>query len=205
MVRYKIQSLQISMPRNKAHFEDQEPFLEKLLSFFRFKKIIKHIPANSKVLDIGCGYQGKLLLKLQKKISCGIGFDISIDSSVSNEKIQLLSHDLNQPLPANDKEFDVVVSLANLEHLENPKRCLQEIFRVLKPGGKLLLTAPSTYAKPVLEFLALLGLVSKQEIRDHKNYFTKKILMDSCREISFRDIKHQYFQLGMNNFLIAVK
>jgi len=38
-----------------------------------------------------------------------------------------------------DNEFDLVFSNSVLEHVRNPKKALQEIYRVIKPGGKLLL------------------------------------------------------------------
>ena len=38
-----------------------------------------------------------------------------------------------------DNEFDFVFSISVLEHVKNPKKALQEMYRVLKPGGKLLL------------------------------------------------------------------
>lgn len=191
--------------RKKSHLEGTEPFFDKILSSLRFKKVEKYIEPDSKILDLGCGYNGRLLAKLETKIKSGVGIDISVNANYQNQKIQLIAYDLNANLPLQGGEFDFVVSLANLEHLENPKKMLEEIYRVLKPGGKLLLTTPSTYGKPVLEFLAAVGLVSKQEIRDHKNYFSKKILLDHCREIGFSSCRHKYFQLGMNNYLIAKK
>ncbi len=47
--------------RAVSHFQKEEPPLEKILQTLRFSKIEKHVPANSDVLDLGCGYQGKLL------------------------------------------------------------------------------------------------------------------------------------------------
>jgi ubiquinone/menaquinone biosynthesis C-methylase UbiE len=193
------------MARRHAHFENREPFFEKILSSLRFGKIIQYIPSNARILDLGCGYNGKLLQTIEKSISSGVGMDISVNPESKNTKIELISHNLNYPLPFSENEFDVVTSLANLEHLDDPSYALQEIFRVLKPGGILLLTTPSVYAKPVLEILAFLRIVSRQEIEDHKNYFDKKILYEYCRKIKFSSFKHHYFQLGMNNFLLAKK
>lgn len=193
------------MPRAKAHAEDQEPILENFLSFLRFRKIIRHIPSNSKVLDMGCGYRGKFLTTIKNNISSGTGLDISVDPILSNDKIKLLSCDLNKPLPSDANEFDVVTSLANLEHLDNPLEMLREIYRVLRPGGKLLLTTPSIHGKLILEFLAFMRLISPREIEDHKNYFDKKILLDLSKDAGFYFTKHRYFQFGMNNFLLAKK
>lgn len=110
-------------------------------------------------------------------------------------------------LPFENESFEVVTMLAVLEHLNYPLEMLKQIARVLKPNGILLLTAPSHFAKPVLEFLAFrLKIVSEAEIRDHKRYYNKcdlSELVSSIPELTL--IKHKYFQLGMNNFAIIQK
>lgn len=180
--------------------------LESILSTLRFKRIVKYIPKNAKVLDLGCGYKANFIKKISNKDCNCFGVDISVDKDINSDKVTLLSHDLNIELPFDDNSFDVVVSLANLEHLNNPKYVLNEINRVLRPGGKLLLTTPSIYAKPVLEFLSFkLHLISENEIRDHKNYFYKKMLVDMLAQAGFSSIKHKYFQVFMNNFIKAKK
>jgi SAM-dependent methyltransferase len=52
--------------------------------------------------------------------------------------------DLNhEPLPFPDQQFDVVTCSETLEHLENYWRVLREIFRVLRPGGMVILSTPN--------------------------------------------------------------
>jgi SAM-dependent methyltransferase len=45
-------------------------------------------------------------------------------------------------LPFREGSFDTVLCLEMLEHVPDPDRCLQQIVRVLRPGGRLLLTVP---------------------------------------------------------------
>jgi SAM-dependent methyltransferase len=194
------------MLRESAHFQESEPFLEKFLSRLRFRKILPLIPPNAKVLDLGCGYNADLLRAIEDRIFFAVGIDLKVNKNFRSNKIKLLEHDLNRPLPFQENTFDVVTSLANLEHLERPERVLREIKRVLRPGGRLFLTTPSIYAKPVLEFLSFdLGWLSEQEILDHKHYFNRKRLERHCQSVGFQNWHHRYFQLGMNNFLMAVK
>jgi len=69
---------------------------------------------------------------------------------------------LENHLPFADESFQVVTMLAVLEHIEKEKQILREIHRVLIPGGKLVLTVPSVWSQPILEFLAYkLKIVSK--------------------------------------------
>ena len=45
-------------------------------------------------------------------------------------------------LPFKDESFDAVFSFAVLEHVKDPFRCARELYRVLKPGGKLYVNVP---------------------------------------------------------------
>lgn len=55
-----------------------------------------------------------------------------------------------QNLEHADATFDTVVSCETIEHVPDPRRALRELARVLKPGGRLLLTAPN--------YLGMMGL-----------------------------------------------
>lgn len=52
--------------------------------------------------------------------------------------------DLNQRLPFADESFDFVVLQEVIEHLENPAHVVREFNRVLKPGGRWILTTPNS-------------------------------------------------------------
>jgi SAM-dependent methyltransferase len=53
--------------------------------------------------------------------------------------------DLDEPLPLPDASFDTVILSDVLEHLYDPRQVISEIRRVLRPGGKLLMSAPFMY------------------------------------------------------------
>lgn len=96
--------------------------------------------AKGTVLDIGCG-TGFIL----KQIPSGIGVDLS---PLALRYCQ--SHQLNRiicasayEIPVPSASVDCVVLFHILEHLEDESRALQEFFRVLKPGGILLLAVPA--------------------------------------------------------------
>lgn len=50
--------------------------------------------------------------------------------------------DLNAQLPINDRVADTVVSLSVMEHLREPQNMLNEAYRILKPGGSMILQVP---------------------------------------------------------------
>lgn len=184
----------------------REVLLEPLLRWFRFRKVMSHIPTGSKVLDIGCGRSAAFLRAISPKIDQGIGVDFKV-KEMQVENIQTIQLKLAHQLPFADASFDVVTMLAVLEHIEHERPILQEVHRVLRPNGKLVLTVPSRWSQPVLEFLAYrLKIVDELEIRDHKRYYDRtrlrKVLVGDAQ---FRGFQHRYFQLWMNNFCTVIK
>jgi SAM-dependent methyltransferase len=68
---------------------------------------------------------------------------IAVDwaGSYHNTKADITA-DLNQPLPIPSEVADAVVSLSVMEHLCEPQMMLNEAFRILKPGGRIVLQVP---------------------------------------------------------------
>jgi len=174
----------------------------------RIKKvlpIIKLFP-NCKLLDVGCGTHYTFLSAVKLYINQGYGIDFKVQALKTN-KIIIKQIKIEKKLPFEDNMFDVITMLAVLEHLEYSPLIIKEIERILKPGGKLILTVPSKIAKPVLELLAFrLKIIDKNEIADHKKYYNYLELEELIKETeSLKIEKHEYFQFYMNNFCIIKK
>jgi len=112
--------------------------------------LTEHFPNKPvRVLDIGCG-NGALLRALGERVSTGIGVDASAAMIAAARTSGAFGHlsfeQISGPtLPFADASFDVVVSLLSFRYLDwDP--VMNEIRRVLAPGGKLLVvdmvTAP---------------------------------------------------------------
>jgi ubiquinone/menaquinone biosynthesis C-methylase UbiE len=183
----------------------REPFLEPIVRQIRFEKVLRYIKANSSVVDIGCGHTPHLLNRLERYIRNGIGVDQLVKKS-DRRKIKLISMLLTDKIPLRSNSADYVTLVAVLEHLAFPDRILAETHRILKRGGSLILTTPTHLNKPLLEFLAFrLGVISKREIAEHKKYFWAQELVSQLKDAGFHRIKHEYFELFLNNFVIAKK
>ena len=184
----------------------QEAILEPLLRRMRLRRVFSHIPKDSKLLDVGCGHSASFLRVISPHIAEGYGLDFKV-KDCSFDNIKTIQQKLETELPFPNNSFDVVTMLAVLEHIEQDQAILQEIHRVLVPGGKLVLTVPSVWAQPVLEFLSYkLKIVSEAEIRDHKRYYTReKLKRHLINQAGFDGFYHRYFQLWMNNFCVVYK
>jgi SAM-dependent methyltransferase len=55
---------------------------------------------------------------------------------------EYMSADIDRPLPFPDRSFDLVVGTGIIEHLYRPEMCLDEVRRVLSPGGRAVFTVP---------------------------------------------------------------
>ncbi len=99
----------------------------------------KHIPSLSgSLLDFGCGSKPyKNLFKVDHYT--GVDFENPGHPHV-NEQIDVFYDGKTLPFP--DNYFDSVFSSEVLEHVFNPEEILAELHRVLKKGGKILLTCP---------------------------------------------------------------
>ncbi len=179
----------------------QEWHLEPLLRWLRFRKIASQIPVGCRLLDIGCGHSAWFLQQMSDRIEQGIGIDVKV-KPMQLGNLQTIPLRLTEALPFADASFDRVTMLAVLEHIQHEQAILQEVRRVLKPSGRLVLTVPSVWSKPMLELLAYrLKLVDEQEIRDHKRYYNRARLERALiAEAQFSEFRHHYFQLWMNNF-----
>lgn len=102
-----------------------------------------------RVLDIGCG-EGGMLGQLSKLGWQGWGVDISnyaIGQAKKNVNATLQTLDVvTSKLPFDDNMFDVVLALDIVEHLTRDDLVFDEIARVLKPGGRVLITTPNKFS-----------------------------------------------------------
>ena len=185
----------------------KEPFLEPILRRMRVKKVLPAIyrHPDCRLLDIGCGWDYRLLKTVEPFIGSGVGIDFKV-REMESTKIKTLRMRMTGSLPFESESFDIVTMLAVLEHLSDPLRMMSETERVLKKGGRLVLTVPSKIAKPVLEFLAYrLHIVSEVEMKEHKQYFNHDDLRELLCQSGMTIEQHRYFQMGMNNYCVAMK
>jgi SAM-dependent methyltransferase len=90
------------------------------------------------VYDLGCGdlpYREWMLQYVDRYV----GVDWS--NTIHELKADVVA-DLNEPLPIDSGAADTVVSFSVLEHLREPETMLREAFRILKPGGTIVLQVP---------------------------------------------------------------
>jgi SAM-dependent methyltransferase len=120
--------------------------------------------ARGRILDIGCADRW-----IERRLPPGSDY-IGLDYLATGKHMYGARPDLfadASQLPLTDASIDTVVILEVMEHLRQPREALQEIARVLRPRGRLLLTMPFLYpihdAPHDYQRLTLHGLVRDVE------------------------------------------
>lgn len=103
---------------------------------------------NDVVLDCGCG-DGLFLEALSELSDCHLhGFELDekelrlAQQHLTGKQVKLILGDLLQ-LPYRDSSFDKIYCTEVLEHVVDDRKALQELKRVLKKGGLLIVTVPN--------------------------------------------------------------
>jgi 2-polyprenyl-3-methyl-5-hydroxy-6-metoxy-1,4-benzoquinol methylase len=122
------------------------------------ERVIVERSLQGRILDYGAGV-GQLtrrLLALQRFDSVSAADIMGVPNDL-NGKVEWIEQDLNSPVPGHDGKFDVVVAAEVIEHLENPRFMIREIFRLLRPGGAAIVTTPNNESWRSLTALLVRG------------------------------------------------
>jgi len=131
--------------KHPGHFQDlkAEPWLAQ---WHEDALALSGPVAGLDVLEVGCGL-GDFSIYLSKQGAKIIGTDFST-SAIAFAQKKCASRETSasfqladaQALPFKNESFDLIFSCECLEHVPDPKKALSEMFRLLRPNGRLILT-----------------------------------------------------------------
>jgi SAM-dependent methyltransferase len=106
--------------------------------------IREHVSSGQCVLDAGCGHYLEISRELPPGLQItGVDLEEHLDTKNTDSPYAVRADLEHLPFPAN--HFDLVISRSVVEHLDRPVAVFTEFQRVLKPGGKVILSTPNKY------------------------------------------------------------
>lgn len=157
----------------------------------RFSTALKSVRSSDSVLDIGCGVG--VFTQLVKKTypECLVtGVDIS-DKVIEANKLENPEIEYHQGYIGrlnflSENNYDVIFCGETIEHLDNPSMLFNEAFKLLKKGGKLIITTPK-----------------EEHIKseEHVWYFTQEDVENLFIKAGFHTINFEYLK-DMEHLLI---
>lgn len=180
-------------------------FLDRFLRDWRIEKAKKYIRPNDKILDIGAFDNTFFESLLQKPIAFSIGLDPLLENEITTSRYRLMQGKFPQDLPQGEK-FNCITMLAVLEHIpsEEQKKLSNKFYNCLELKGRIIITVPSPFVDKILLVLSKLRLIDGMSLDEHYGFRAKdtpKLLNPE----QFRLLRHESFQLGLNNLFVFEK
>lgn len=159
----------------------------------RGRFLLEHVSAGERLLDVGCG-EGLFASELGRAGVHVVGVDVAETplrrARERDPALDLRLVDPDGPWPIEDASFDAVWAGETIEHVADTAGWLSEARRVLRPGGRLLLSTPAHGRLRVLR-LALSRRafeVHFDPLADHLRFYTRSGLIRLLGEFGFREI-----------------
>jgi len=170
-------------------------WFDRLLQRWRVSMAIPYLPSGGRVLDIGC-HQGELFQALHERLGFGIGMD-PLTVAQSQPRYVLLRSPFQYSLPLASASLDAVVMLATLEHILDIENLASECYRVLRPGGRVVITVPDVKVDQVVDILVRFHIIDGMSLEEHHGFQPKETPRIFCSH-GLELIKGKSFQLGLN-------
>lgn len=183
--------------------------LEPFLARQRARIANRLIPAGlrgGRILDIGCGSYPYFLSHTH------FAEKFAVDQQAAPTGVRGISWhslDLNSApsLPFEEAFFSAVTLLAVIEHLSPASlvELFREAYRVLVPGGLVILTTPASWSDGLLHTMARIALVSREEIQEHVFAYTLPLIgwYFGTAGFAMQKLRFGYFELGLNLWATA--
>jgi SAM-dependent methyltransferase len=155
----------------------------------RTQFLLARVHRGDHVLDLGCG-DGWMTAELARAGAVPTGIEVAqaaVDRARGRHpELDLRLAPIDGPFPIEDNACDVVWASEVIEHVADTARWLSEIRRVLRPGGRLLLTTPNHSRLRLL--VAGIELYS-EPLGDHLHLYSTSSLRGVLRDFDFGEIE----------------
>jgi SAM-dependent methyltransferase len=141
------------------------------------------LPASVSILDAGCGSGRNMVELAAHGTVTGIELaETSVEAARRRDVGEVVAGSLDT-LPFPDSSFDLAVTLDVIEHLDDDRKALRELRRVVRPGGYLLVTVP-----------AYQWLWSNHDVvNHHRRRYTRRTLLAAAHASGWTPLRTTHF------------
>ena len=183
------------------------PFHYSIATRIRNSYFLKYLNPSpqDKILEVGCGigYFCKLLFDRGAEVW---GIDLSSESvdvckTTIGENFSVGNAEL---LEFSDQMFDKVLCTEVLEHVQDDKIALQEMFRVLKPNGSMLITIPTQDGVFGSKIKNIMHVHGEGPGKHEREGYTKKEIITLVESVGFKVIKTRYTMVFFTEIFMGI-
>jgi len=127
-----------------SHFNVLAPFYDRVIPFTRLEQMLKvlALPHAGSLLDAGGG-TGRVAEALRPHVGQVVVADVSLGMlTQARQKTLSVASTATERLPFPDGTFDRVLMVDALHHVISQAETVHELYRVLRPGGRLVIEEP---------------------------------------------------------------
>lgn len=168
--------------------------------YYKWPAIKSLIPMTPKlkILDFGCG-TGDILYEIMQLNPNAFYYGTDVSSLALKKacrrfpQTKFLHIEDGGKIPLKNSSIDFICLLDVIEHIYNTKTTIKELHRILKPGGKILITTPY---HGFIKNLILISLFFEQYFDPngaHIRFYSKKSLINQLTDAKFSIIQSGYF------------
>jgi 2-polyprenyl-3-methyl-5-hydroxy-6-metoxy-1,4-benzoquinol methylase len=183
-----------SLAYHEALWREIPPGLEPLDFALRSRFLNENVGAGERVLDVGCG-EGRFAAELARAGAIVVGIDVAEEPL---RRARELHPELDLCLVESvggwqlaDASFDVVWAGEVIEHVADTAAWLSEVRRVLRPGGRLLLSTPAHGRLTILALaLSRRAFAARFDPRgEHLRFYSRATLTELLEDFRFQEVE----------------
>ena len=177
--------------------------LSKFLQEQRTRQILPYLAGS--ILDVGCGYNPLIRYLKPESRYIGVEREEVIIHWLKNKfpGVPFFQCDLNKEELPIYENFDRIILMAVIEHLDDPQTVLARMRPRLCPGGKLIMTTPSPIGDQIHQYGAKLNLFSQIAADEHNIILTQTRVKAMLENAGFKLVLYKTFLMGGNQLIIA--